>query len=306
MRNLETMFGSGRVLLADGAMGTLVAARAAKRGLGKSIDAEAVLLQAPEIIEEIHHDYVEAGADLLLTSTFSTTARHLEKRGGVSDIEPLLRSDIEPLLRTAAQCARTAAGEERLVFGDLGPIGAFFAPMGNLTREEAIASYKRRASILSATGLIDGLLIETQFDLQEVECGILGVREATDLPLAVTMSFDHHGKTMMGVGPQALAALAADNAVEMVGVNCGKSLQESLDALGEIQSAAPDLRLWAKPNAGLPSLQNGVAHYDLDPAIFAEWALRFAEQGASVFGGCCGTTPAHIRSAAQALTQRKR
>ena len=295
MRSLETMLNSGRVLVADGAMGTLLTARAAKRGLGQAIDAETVLQQAPEIIETIHGDYVEAGADLILTSTFSTTARQLEKRGGASDIEQLLRM--------AAECARKAAGEEHLVFGDLGPMGAFFPPMGKLTREEAIASYKRRAGILSATGLIDGLLIETQFDLQEAECGILGVREVTDLPLAVTMSFDHHGKTMMGVSPQALAALVAENSVEIAGVNCGKSLQESLDALGAIHGAVPELRLWAKPNAGLPTLQNGVAHYDLEPGIFAEWALRFAELGASVFGGCCGTTPEHIRSVAQALAK---
>ena len=293
MSRLVKMLGQKDVLLADGAMGTLVVERAARENLPQPIDFGFVVLQAPGILEAVHQDYVDAGAELLLTGTFSFTSHQLGKRGKASVLEQLLR--------IAADCARRAAGADRVVFGDLGPIGDFFPPMGSLAREDAVESYARRARTLAATGLVDGFVIETQYDLQEVECAVAGVRQVSDLPLAVSMSFDSHGRTMLGVGPEAFAEVVVAKSVELAGVNCGKTLQESFDALVAIRNAAPDLKLWAKPNAGLPSLRSGVAQYDLLPGEFADWAVRFASIGASVFGGCCGTTPEHIRAAACAL-----
>ena len=283
-------------LIADGGMGTLLAEQAVACGLPEAMTPDAILLEAPELVAEIHVEYVSSGADIVLTCTFASSPEQLAKQN--------LADRLDEIHRTAARAARSAAGEDRFVFGDLGPCGSFFPPMGTLDERTAVASYARRAGALVETGLIDGLLIETQFDLQEVTYAIRGVRSITDLPVAVTMSFDSHGRTMMGVGPADLAQLAISEDVDYVGANCGRSLEETLEAIRIIQGTAPGIALWAKPNAGLPTLLAGQTRYDLSPEAFGQWASRFVDAGVSVFGGCCGTTPDHIRAAAERIRRR--
>jgi len=290
---LDSLLERKPVLIADGAMGSLLAERATSRGVSPPVALDQIAIDCPKWVEEIHREYASAGSNILLTNTFAATKYQLERRR--------TSTRLEQLLRQAAQTARDAAGDDRLVFGDLGPIGDFFAPMGKLTREAAIASYRERARLLTETALLDGLLVETQTDRNEVKCAIEGIRSVCDLPLAITMSFDAHGRTMMGVRPEELATLAVEKDVAFVGANCGRTIEETYTALKAMRDVAPGIKLWAKPNAGLPTMQDGVLNYTVDPEAFGRWAVRFAELGVRVFGGCCGTTPQHIVQAVALL-----
>lgn len=294
MNRLDQRLASERLLIADGAMGTLVQQRAMAQGFSAPIDIDAVMLEYPEIVGSIHHAYVRAGASLVLTNTFTCSAYQLNKRGHADAFRELHKR--------AAQVARAAAGEEGLVLGDMGPIGAFFSPMGSLTLEEARQAYAERAEALVQTGCVDGLLVETQYDLREVESAIDGIRSVNTLPIVVSMTFDSHGHTMMGVSPEQFAQAMVNREIHLIGANCGSSIEETLDALRKIHAAAPHAMLWAKPNAGLPRLEDGVEIYDLAPKDFAEEAKRFAALGVKVFGGCCGTSPAHIARVTEALS----
>ena len=172
--------------------------------------------------------------------------------------------------------------------------------MGTLTPEAARQSYAEQAAALALAG-VDLLVIETMSDLQEAQAAIEGAHDATDLPVVCTMSFDTRGRTMMGVKPEQMMSALWPLGLAAIGANCGKSLEENLEALTRLRDANPDATLWIKANAGLPRLDGDTVVYDTTPAEFAEYALKFAEVGARVIGGCCGSTPAHIAAIAQAL-----
>lgn len=295
MNKLDLLLDLLPVLVSDGGMGTLLQQRATANGLSTPIYPETVTLESPSIVRSIHADYVAAGAMILLTNTFACSRFQLEKRGNASRFLEVHQ--------TAAQVAREAAGDERLVFGDLGPLGEFFPPMGSLTRKGATHAYAERAAALAGSGCIDAILVETQYDLQEVECALDGVREATSLPLAVTMSFDTHGHTIMGVSPERFAKAMLARDIDLIGANCGSSIDDTLDAIRTIRATAANVMLWAKPNAGLPRVENGVDVYELSPKAFANIAKQFVKLGVRVFGGCCGTTPDHIAHVTEALNE---
>ncbi len=296
MDPLEKLISLRMPLIADGGMGTLLQREAAAAGMPVTTPPETMLLAAPKIVRSIHAAYVQAGATILLTNTFACSRSQLEKRG--------TDSDFVEIHRIAAELARDAAGPDRFVFADLGPLGAFFPPMGTLTRDAAVAAYAERAAAMCDTRLLDGVLIETQYDLNEVECAIEGVRQATELPVAVTMSFDSHGRTMMGVSPNAFAQSMQDRGIAFVGANCGAAIEDTLAAIQKIAALLPDALLWAKPNAGLPEIVDGQEVYALDPGAFATAAIAFLDLGVHIFGGCCGTTPEHIAAAVRVLSPR--
>ncbi len=295
MNKLELMLNLLPVIVSDGGMGTILQQRAIANGFSLPIYPERVMLESPELVRSIHIDYVKVGAMIVLTNTFACSRFQLEKRNN--------GNRFQEIHQTAAQIAREAAGEERLVFGDLGPLGEFFPPMGSLTHESATHAYAERAAALADTGCIDAILVETQFDLREVESAIAGVRKATSLPLAVTMSFDTHRHTFMGVSPEDFSKALLGKGIDLIGANCGASITDTLGAIHAIRTMAPETRLWAKPNAGLPRIENGIEIYDLSPKEFANSAQQFAQLGVRVFGGCCGTTPDHIAQAAAALNE---
>jgi len=185
----------------------------------------------------------------------------------------------------------------------MGPTGALLEPLGPLSQEEAVKAFAEQAGAL-AEGGADGILIETMSDLNEAIAAVQGVRQATSLPVLVTLSFDSHGRTMMGVKPAKAAKELSALGVDVIGVNCGRTLTENLTAIQEMQAAAPDAVLMAKPNAGLPHTDGSDQVYDVTPEIMAEYAQKFAGLGVKILGTCCGSDPEHIKAVAGALKKR--
>ena len=276
------------VLVADGATGTMLQAA----GLPAGEAPEHWNLENPEVIKALHRRYVDAGADLILTNTFGGSCirlRRAELAGQVTEIN-----------RAAARLAREVAGDRVFVLGDLGPTGELLAPLGALTYDDAVAAFAEQAAALAAGGA-DAILIETMSDVNEAKAAVTGAKQATDLPVLATMSFDTRGRTMMGVKPEEAAETLWSLDVAVIGANCGRTLSETLAAVRAMRRAVPNATLMAKPNAGLPHTEDGALVYDVTPDVMANYALKFAALDVKIFGGCCGSTPAHIRAVAKAL-----
>jgi 5-methyltetrahydrofolate--homocysteine methyltransferase len=282
---------SGEVLLADGATGTMLQAA----GLPAGMPGEAWVLERPEEIMKLHRAYVEAGSQLILTTTFGGTRTRLKAAG--------LDVQVADINRRAAELARQVAGEDLYVAGDIGPTGEMMAPFGPLTYEAAVEMFAEQAQALAAGG-VDCIYIETMSDLNEAKAAVEGARQGCDLPVFCTFSFDTHGRTSMGVSPaQAVQAMAALG-VPAIGANCGHAPEEVLDFLPQMRQAAPDaeaIALIAKPNAGVPRMVQRQVVYDATPERMAELARRYVELGARIVGACCGSSPAHIAAIAAAL-----
>lgn len=276
------------VLVADGATGTMLQ----KAGLLRGMAPERWNLENQEAVRGLHREYFDAGADIVLTNTFGGSRIRLEK--------DKLGEQAEEINRIAAELARQVAGQDRLIFGDIGPTGKLLRPFGPLLYSDAVGAFTEQAKGLSEGG-VDAILVETMADLNEVKAAVEAVRKICDLPLLVTMSFDSHGCTMMGVKPaDAIRELLALN-VDVGGANCGRTLTETLAAIQSMRQAAPDAILMAKPNAGLPHISGNNTVFNVTPEIMAEYSLKFREAGVKIFGGCCGSTPEHIRAVANAL-----
>jgi 5-methyltetrahydrofolate--homocysteine methyltransferase len=279
---------AGEVLVADGAIGTNLLAR----GLTKGAPAEVWVLENPAKILELLKDFISAGSDIVLTSTFSGTTLRLEHSG--------LRERAAEINRRAVELARQAtAGTSTMVAGSMGPTGLLMKPMGPLEKDDAVTAFAEQARALSEAGA-DLLLIETQFDLTEANAAVEGARSASSLPVVVSFSYDRGTRTMMGVKPAQMGQEMAALGVDVVGINCGRSLDDNLNALKELR-AAVNLPIWFKPNAGQPRVdEDGNAIYDVTPEMMGQRVPEWLAAGAQVVGGCCGTSPAHLRQIALA------
>ncbi|UCC87464.1 MAG: homocysteine S-methyltransferase family protein [Anaerolineales bacterium] len=288
MTKFKDRLSQGGILIADGATGTTLQ----KAGLPTGTAPERWNLENPDAIRALHRGYVEAGADLILTNTFGGSRPRLR-------IEEL-GDQVHEVNLAAARLAREVAGEEVLVLGDIGPTGQLLEPLGILTYDEAVTAFAEQAAAL-AEGGVDAILIETMSDLKEAKAAIEGTRQATGLPILVTMSFDTHGHTMMGVKPAQAARELWAMGVAAVGANCGRTLSENLEAIRQMREAMPQATLMAKPNAGLPRMDGGQSVYDVTPEIMVDYAQKFAALDVKIFGGCCGSTPDHIKEVSLAL-----
>ncbi|PWH17287.1 MAG: hypothetical protein DDG59_08225 [Anaerolineae bacterium] len=202
----------------------------------------------------------------------------------------------------AAKLARQVADDfpNVLVAGSMGPTGELMTPLGKLTFEDAVQAFAEQAAGLSSGG-VDVIWIETMADLQEVKAAVQGARSVTRLPIAVTMTFESRGRTMMGVTPEQLVQLAQELELSAVGANCGKGPQELEAVIERMQRAGCQLPIIAKANAGIPKLVDGKVVYDGSPEIMAEHAQTVRHHGAKLIGACCGSSPEHIREMRQAL-----
>ncbi len=284
----------GDVLLADGATGTNLQ----NAGLKSGEHPESWVFTQPGHITNLERAFVDAGADIILTCTFGATRTRLAGSGYADHVVDLNREAVG-LARKAA-----STGSGVLVAGSMGPLGQLLKPLGPISPEAAVSAYTEQARAL-ADGGVDFLVIETQFSLEEATAALQGAQAVTDLPVVVSFSFDRGTRTMMGVRPGEVAKTFRDLGAAMIGVNCGTTLQNAITVLNSYAAAIPGFPLWAKPNAGLPHLEGGVASYDVAPAQMADFATAAVELGARVIGGCCGSTPEHVRAMADAIKSRQ-
>jgi len=284
MADLRKKLAEPGIIILDGATGTQLQGM----GLPPGMAPELWNLQNPEAVKGHYRQYVLAGSDAILTNSFGGTRPRLDMEGSGH-----LTHEIN---LAAARLAREVAGEEVLVFGSMGPTGLLMEPMGELTYDKAVEYFAEQAAAL-AEGGADVIHIETLSDLQEAKAAIAGAQQATDLPVTITMSFDMHGRTMMGVEPATAVKELWATGVLAVGANCGRALDDNLTAIAAMRTAAPEVTLIAKPNAGLPRMEDTIeAVYDVTPKIMADYSLKFAAQHVKIFGGCCGSTPEHIKA----------
>lgn len=285
------------LFLLDGAMGTQLFARGAEPG--KCNDW--LNVEAPGMVEEIHRAYFEAGSDAVLTNTFGAN-RYALARHGYAD-------RVFEINKAGAQVARQAAGSQRYVLGDIGPTGDFLEPLGMLKAEQVREAFAEQAYALREGG-VDGFIIETMTALDEISVVIEAVRSAAHgLPVLASMSFDKGGagfRTMMGVEVSAALSKMISLGVDAVGFNCGTAtLDEYVELakayVGAAQSASRKVQVFGEPNAGKPELEDGQAVYRVTPEEFAAACAEIRTAGVPILGGCCGTSPDHIRAVAQTL-----
>ena len=294
--SLRQLLASRSVLLADGAMGTSLFAQ----GLATGDAPELWNLTEAAGVRAVHQGFVEAGSDLILTNSFGANRCRLTLHGA--------ETRVAELNRAAAGLARAVAdGAPRkvLVAGSIGPTGELFAPVGTLAPADGEAVFAEQAQAL-AEGGCDLLWIETLSAAEELRAALAGAA-MTGLPLVATMTFDTHGRTMMGLTPAAAMALRSELDARPVafGANCGIGPAQLVESvLGLAAAAAPDDLIVAKGNCGIPRYQDGHIHYDGSPAVMADYACLARDAGARIIGGCCGTTSVHVAAMAEALASR--
>jgi 5-methyltetrahydrofolate--homocysteine methyltransferase len=288
MPSFADLLASRPVVLADGATGT----NYQDIGIEPGVAPEEWVFDAPDNVRALHRRFLDAGSDLVLTCTFGATTPRLADG-------PLAGRGRELNLR-AVELAREEAGADRLVAGSLGPTGQLPEPYGLLTREVCVDAYAEQARAL-ADGGADLLVLETFFALEEALWAIEGVQSVSDLPLVMSFSFDQGTHTMMGLSPADVVAAVAGLGVAALGANCGRSLADTDAIVDELLAAASAVPLWIKPNAGVPRIVGDTVVYDADPARLAAHIRRYADRGARIVGGCCGSTPEHIAAIARTL-----
>ncbi len=288
-RLLETNPGP---IMADGAMGTQLFAA----GLQFGDPPETWNVLHPDIVRGIQRRYIEAGAQIVLTNTFGGTRFRLAMHNLQGKVADLNRTAVI-LLRAEVQ----ASGRSVLVAGDIGPSGEILAPLGTLDYAEAVDGFAEQAAALIAGG-VDVIWIETMSALEEVQAAMEGTRRVSaDIPIITTLSFDTHGRTMMGVTPEQALRTLTEWGAAAVGANCGNGTDELLAAIQRMQAANPQVPLVAKSNAGMPELVQGKAVYRATPEAMGHYARDVYKAGARVIGACCGSSPEHIRAMAAAL-----
>ncbi len=294
MDQLTQFLSTHPVVLGDGAMGTMLQAA----GLTTGGAPEEWNIVKPEVLRGIYQGYVDAGSQIITTNSFGGTRYRL----GRENLQDRVHEFNVAAARLARQVA-AAADHEVLVAGDVGPTGEIFFPLGTLMAEDAQTAFAEQAAAL-AEGGVDFFLIETMSALEEVEAAIAGIRAASKLPIAVTMTFDTRGRTMMGVKPEQAVKALSGWGIRVLGANCGNGPAETEEVLGKMVAVKPaDVFLIAQSNAGLPKYVDKKIHYDGTPEVMAAYAVRMKELGVSYIGACCGSTPAHIAAMREALEQ---
>lgn len=285
------------LLIFDGAMGTQLQ----NAGLKAGDIPEELNIEQPELLRGIHKKYLDAGAHFITTNTFG--CNRLKMADAKYPVQEMLLSAVKN-----ARQARTEAGreEDAYVVLDIGPIGQLLEPMGTLTFDEAYDIILEQ--IIPVKDQVDAVLFETMSDLYEVKAGVLAVKEHTDLPVFVTMTFEQNGRTLSGNDPETFVNVAEGLGADVVGVNCSLGPEELKPIIQEILETA-SVPVMLQPNAGLPCLEHGETHYHVTPEEYVEAMKDYMEQGAAIVGGCCGTTPEFIeklsKAAPETVAERK-
>lgn len=291
MNKFEQLMAEDSLILLDGAMGTMLF----EQGLTGGDPGELWNLEHPDRVRAVHVAYIEAGARIILTNTFGGNHHRLK-------LHKLEGQAVEINQRAAEEARKAAEQAENLVLvaGSVGPTGEVLLPYGELSFEDARDAFAEQARGLAAGG-VDLFWVETMNDLNEVKAAIEGIRMVSELPIAITMTFDTNGHTMMGVSPEdAVKGLLPFNPVA-IGANCGNGPDEINAVIEAMQALNVEIPLIAKSNAGLPYFDQGEIKYDGTPAVMAAYASAVSNLGARLVGGCCGTTPTHLAAMREAL-----
>jgi homocysteine S-methyltransferase len=293
MPDFRALIENGSAHLFDGALGTELY----QRGVFINVSYDEINLKRPELVREVHRAYREAGAEILETNTFGANRVRLDRYS--------LGDRVHDINRAGAEIARQVAGDEYYVAGSIGPLGIRIEPYGPTAREEARAFFREQAEALAAGGA-DVFIIETFGDLSEIEQAILGCRDAADLPVIAQMTILPDGNTAYGYDPARIAHHLDEVGADVIGLNCSVGpalILKAIQKMAEVTSRP----LSAMPNAGLPREIEGRKIYMASPEYFAKYTRRLIQAGVRFVGGCCGTTPEHIRAmAAQVRALRPR
>ncbi|HOB16499.1 MAG TPA: homocysteine S-methyltransferase family protein [Defluviitoga sp.] len=280
-----------KVLLLDGGYGT----EFIKRGYS-NIPAELLNIVHPEVVYQLHSEYIEAGADIILTNTFSANRKKLK--------ELKLEEDFLKINSKAVEIAKNAARDKALVFGDISSLGVFPKPIGDFEMKDVIEEYYQQAKILYDAG-VDGFIVETMSDLKELKAAILGMRKVTsELPLIVHMTFEKNGYSITGTSVEIFANVVNDLDVDVIGINCTLGPDELLDVFQRL-SFSTNKAISVEPNAGKPIYDGKTIEYRMTPEIFGMFIEDYVDLGANIIGGCCGTTPLHIKVIKNMIKNRK-
>lgn len=287
--------GLGRPLLLDGAMGTMLQAS----GLPAGVSPEEFCMENPQILQNIHRAYLEAGADIITTCTFGASAYKLPQSLDVFRFNKRMAE----VARAAAAASSRPDGAPVFVAGNVGPTGQFAKPLGAVEPAELLEAFARQIEGLAAGGA-DLIFVETQFDLAEARLAVAAARRVCRLPVMVSMTFEQ-GVSLTGSSPAIFAETMQNMGVDVVGTNCSLGPEQMRPVVADLLGACT-CPVMAEPNAGLPELRGTTTVFPLGPEDFARETAPFAGMGAAVLGGCCGTTPAHIAALAQTLRGTER
>jgi methionine synthase I (cobalamin-dependent)/5,10-methylenetetrahydrofolate reductase len=280
----------GGPVLCDGAMGTQLYAR----GIPYERCFDELNLSEPDLVQQVHRDYISAGAEVIETNTFGANRFKLGRFGLDQKVRDINFRGVK-----IAREAREVSGQPVFLAGAVGPIGQPLAPIGAISFGEARAAFRQQIEALLEAGA-DLLILETFPDLDELRQAVQAAREVCELPIIAQLSFAEDGKTLTGSAPAEVASALRELGVSAFGVNCGLGPQLAFDVVRQM-AVSPDAPLSAQPNAGFPSRSEGRYLYFSTPEYFADYARRFAEAGVRLIGGCCGTTPQHTAAMRQAL-----
>jgi len=281
MQPFRELLSTDRILVVDGAMGTMLYAK----GVYINRCYDELNLSSPDLVREIHTEYIRAGADVIETNTFGATAHKLQQYG--------LEGNLHEINAIAAKVAREAAGDRAYVAGAIGPLGLRIEPYGPTSFDEARDLFKAQATGLLEGG-VDLFCLETFSDVSEIRQAIAAIRELCDLPIIAQMTILTDGNTMFGTTPELFTERLDTWGADVIGLNCGVGPAIILTALEKMREVTKK-KLSAQPNAGLPRDVQGRQFYMCSPEYMSKFAKRFIQAGAKFIGGCCGTTPSHIK-----------
>jgi len=267
-----------------------------QRGIEFNACFDLLNLTRPALVAEIHHEYIEAGSQMIQTNTFGANRYKLARHGLEDKVGPVNTAGVELARRVIL-----ASFKDVLIGGDIGPLGIRLAPFGRVQPEEAHTAFVEQISALVSAG-VDLLIIETMTDLYEIIEAIRAAREvAPQIPVVASMTFTRDDRTLLGDSPEKVAHIIHEASADVVGINCSGGPNQILRILRQMRQSLPEGRFSVMPNAGWPEQISGRIMYPAAPEYFGEYALAFWQTGASLIGGCCGTTPRHIASMALAL-----
>ncbi|MDD6306950.1 MAG: homocysteine S-methyltransferase family protein [Clostridiales bacterium] len=276
-----------RIIFLDGATGTNLQ----KAGMPVGVCPEQWILENPKVLIDLQKRYVEAGTDILFAPTFTANRIKLEEYG--------LQDKLEEMNRKLVELSKEAAGGKALIAGDLTMTGEQLYPLGELQFEELVEVYKEQVQVLLEAG-VDLFVVETMMSLQECRAAVLAIRELCDLPVMVSLTYNEDGRTLYGTDPATAVVVLQSLGADAVGMNCSTGPDAMLSPVAEMAEYAT-IPLLAKPNAGMPELVDGRTVFNVGPEEFAEAGRKLAEAGATILGGCCGTTPEHICALKEAV-----